>query len=76
MVDIPRLAAHAKAAWGSIVCVDNTFATPVNSLPLTLGADVVLHSASRVAGGCGGEGRKRSSSRAEFAPHADDGGRL
>ena len=51
VVDIPRLAAHAKAAWGSIVCVDNTFATPVNSLPLTLGADVVLHSASKFLGG-------------------------
>jgi cystathionine gamma-synthase len=42
VVDIERLAAHAKATWGSIVCVDNTFGTPVNQLPLTLGADIVL----------------------------------
>lgn len=51
VVDIKRLSAHAKAKWGSIVCVDNTFATPVNQLPLTLGADIVLHSASKFLGG-------------------------
>ena len=51
VVDIARLAAHAKKTWGSIVCVDNTFATPVNQLPLTLGADIVLHSASKFLGG-------------------------
>ena len=50
-MDIERLAAHAKATWGSIVCVDNTFGTPVNQLPLTLGADIVLHSASKSLGG-------------------------
>eukprot|EP01043_Picozoa_sp_COSAG02_P030680 COSAG02_NODE_1972_length_10217_cov_140.461653_7_plen_333_part_00 len=51
VVDIERLTAHAKETWGSIVCVDNTFATPVNQLPLTLGADIVLHSASKFLGG-------------------------
>jgi cystathionine beta-lyase/cystathionine gamma-synthase len=30
---------------------DNTFGTPVNQLPLNLGADVVLHSASKFLGG-------------------------
>ena len=51
VVDIERLTAHAKETWGSIVCVDNTFATPVNQLPLALGADIVLHSASKFLGG-------------------------
>ena len=31
--------------------VDNTFATPINSNPLTLGADLVLHSATKFLGG-------------------------
>ena len=51
IIDIERLAKHAKDTWGSIVCVDNTFGTPVNQLPLTLGADIVLHSASKFLGG-------------------------
>jgi cystathionine gamma-synthase len=51
VVDIARLAKHAKETWGSIVCVDNTFATPVNQQPLSLGADIVLHSASKYLGG-------------------------
>ncbi len=48
--DIARLAdaAHAAGAW---VIVDNTFATPVNQQPLALGADLVLHSASKFLGG-------------------------
>jgi cystathionine gamma-synthase len=33
------------------VVVDNTFATPINSNPLLLGADVVLHSATKFLGG-------------------------
>ena len=31
--------------------VDNTFATPINQNPLALGADIVLHSASKYLGG-------------------------
>ena len=48
--DIARLAdaAHAAGAW---VIVDNTFATPINQQPLALGADLVLHSASKFLGG-------------------------
>jgi cystathionine gamma-synthase len=34
-----------------LVVVDNTFATPINQNPLTLGADIVLHSASKYLGG-------------------------
>jgi cystathionine gamma-synthase len=46
VVDIKRLAVAAKKA-GAIVVVDNTFATPINQNPLQLGADLVLHSATK-----------------------------
>ena len=36
---------------GAIVATDNTFATPINQLPLALGSDLVLHSASKFLGG-------------------------
>jgi cystathionine gamma-synthase len=36
---------------GALVCVDNTFATPYLQQPLTLGADVVVHSATKYLGG-------------------------
>jgi cystathionine gamma-synthase len=50
IVDIARLAraAHARDA---LVVVDNTFATPINQNPLQLGADLVLHSATKYLGG-------------------------
>ena len=50
VIDIARLAAAAHAA-GAIVVVDNTFATPINQNPLALGADLVLHSATKFLGG-------------------------
>lgn len=50
VTDIKRLAKTAKEA-GALVVVDNTFATPINQNPLTLGADLVLHSASKYLGG-------------------------
>ena len=50
VVDIERLAAAAHEA-GSVVVVDNTFATPINQLPLELGADLVIHSATKFLGG-------------------------
>ena len=47
IVDIERLAAFAKRQDAdTTVVVDNTFATPINQLPLALGADLVVHSAS------------------------------
>ena len=36
---------------GSIVAVDNTVATPINQRPLSLGADLVWHSATKYLGG-------------------------
>ena len=50
VLDIERLAARA-AAKGATVVVDNTFATPINQRPLTLGADLVIHSATKYLGG-------------------------
>ena len=46
IVDIRRLSAAAKKV-GAIVVVDNTFATPINQNPLKLGADLVVHSATK-----------------------------
>ncbi len=50
ILDIELLARHAKAQ-GATVVVDNTFATPINQSPLTLGADLVIHSATKYLGG-------------------------
>jgi cystathionine gamma-synthase len=50
ILDIERLAAKAHAV-GALVVVDNTFATPINQNPLQLGADLVLHSATKFLGG-------------------------
>jgi cystathionine gamma-synthase len=50
VVDIERLAKAAHAV-GALVAVDNTFATPINQNPLQLGADLVLHSATKYLGG-------------------------
>lgn len=50
IVDIERLSRAGRAA-GALVVVDNTFATPINQNPLALGADLVLHSASKFLGG-------------------------
>ena len=41
----------ARPVAGAIVVVDNTFATPINQTPLDLGADLVLHSATKFLGG-------------------------
>jgi cystathionine gamma-synthase len=50
IVDIAAVAAIAHDA-GSIVVVDNTFATPALQRPLALGADVAVHSVTKYIGG-------------------------
>ncbi len=50
VVDLAAVIAVARAA-GAVVVVDNTFATPLAQTPLALGADVVLHSATKLIGG-------------------------
>lgn len=46
VVDIKRLTKAAHKV-GAVVVVDNTFATPINQNPLLLGADLVVHSATK-----------------------------
>jgi len=50
IVDITRLSALAHER-GARVVVDNTFATPFLQRPLELGADIVVHSATKYLGG-------------------------
>jgi len=50
VIDIQELAKIAKEQ-GSILVVDSTFATPINQKPLELGADIVVHSASKFLAG-------------------------
>jgi cystathionine gamma-synthase len=64
VVDLARVAAAAHRRR-AVVIVDNTFATPINQQPINLGADLVIHSATKFLGGhadalggvvCGGAG--------------------
>lgn len=48
--DIEAIAKIAKAN-DCLLCVDNTFASPALQQPLTLGADLVVHSATKYLGG-------------------------
>jgi cystathionine beta-lyase/cystathionine gamma-synthase len=50
ITDIAATAVIAKAA-GAWLCVDNTFASPYLQNPLDLGADIVMHSATKYLGG-------------------------
>lgn len=50
VLDLHRLITAGHAV-GATVVVDNTFASPVNQHPLELGADLVLHSATKFLGG-------------------------
>jgi len=48
--DIQKISEIAKP-FGSLVVVDNTFASPVAQLPFELGADIIIHSATKYIGG-------------------------
>ena len=50
IADIAAISAISRAA-GCLLCVDNTFASPALQKPLTLGADIVIHSATKYLGG-------------------------
>lgn len=52
IIDIARISHLARAA-GALSVVDNTFATPVLQQPIALGADLVVHSATKYLGGHG-----------------------
>lgn len=53
LLSITDIAASAEIAHrhGALLGVDNTFATPVLTRPLELGADIVMHSATKYLGG-------------------------
>lgn len=50
VLDLPRMIEIAHEA-GAQVVVDNTFATPILQQPLSMGADIVVHSATKYIGG-------------------------
>ena len=50
VADVPAIAAGARAR-GALTVVDATFVTPLRQRPLQLGADIVLHSATKLLGG-------------------------
>lgn len=50
VVDLPAVIGLAKRA-GALVAVDNTFASPMGQTPLALGADLVMHSGTKLIGG-------------------------
>ena len=50
VADLPTLCRHARER-GVLTVGDNTLATPLGQRPLTLGADVVVHSATKALGG-------------------------
>ncbi|MFY4777119.1 cystathionine gamma-synthase family protein [Metabacillus sp. RGM 3146] len=50
ITDIERMAKAGRNA-GALVIVDNTFGTPINQNPLALGANLVIHSATKFLGG-------------------------
>ncbi|MDR2306935.1 MAG: PLP-dependent aspartate aminotransferase family protein [Paucimonas sp.] len=50
LVDIKALCGLARER-GIMTCIDNTFCSPWNQQPITLGVDLVMHSASKYIGG-------------------------
>jgi cystathionine gamma-lyase/homocysteine desulfhydrase len=50
IADIKAISKIAKAN-NILLCVDNTFASPVSQKPINLGADIVVHSATKYLGG-------------------------
>jgi cystathionine gamma-synthase len=50
VADVPAIVAGVRGT-GALVVVDATFATPLRQRPLELGADVVLHAATKIIGG-------------------------
>jgi cystathionine gamma-synthase len=50
VIDLGRLSEAGRESDATVV-VDNTFATPINQSPLEMGADLVVHSATKFLGG-------------------------
>lgn len=79
LTDLPAVAAIARK-HGIPLLVDNTFCTPVLQRPLEMGADIVLHSATKYIGGHGDAiagilvGSSEFITRARFETLRDIGG--
>jgi cystathionine gamma-synthase len=50
IADLPRIFEAARAV-GAVTCCDNTFATPLVQQPLSMGADIVVHSVTKYLAG-------------------------
>ena len=50
VIDLPQVIKFAKES-GAGVSIDNTFATPMNQNPLTMGADISMHSVTKYLSG-------------------------
>ncbi len=50
VADVPAICVAARRA-GALTCVDATFATPLRQRPLTFGADLAMHSATKFISG-------------------------
>ena len=50
VADLPVILAQPRKP-GALAVIDNTFATPLGQQPLELGADIVMHSATKYLGG-------------------------
>jgi cystathionine gamma-synthase len=72
VADVPAIVARAREQ-GAISVVDATFATPLRQRPLEMGADIVLHSATKFIGGHSdlllGVAICREAAHAEFLEH-------
>jgi cystathionine gamma-synthase len=80
VADVPAIAAGARER-GAITVVDATFATPLRQRPLDLGADLVMHSATKLLGGHSdlllGVATARSAEHVEFLrTHRHDHGAI
>ena len=80
VADVPGIAAGARER-GAITVVDATFATPLRQRPLDLGADIVMHAATKLIAGHSdlllGAAVCRSDSHAEFlTAHRHDHGAI
>jgi cystathionine gamma-synthase len=51
LLNVVEIPAVVERKQGALVAVDNTFATPIIQRPLELGADAVVHSATKYLGG-------------------------
>jgi len=50
VIDLKKISEIAKD-YSILTMIDNTFATPINQTPTTLGIDIVVHSATKYLGG-------------------------